>query len=68
MGLIDLLVGGGSLLVLFAAGRLFLAHSVYRDFEGRNPAANVLFAAVFALSACMMELLVFEIMDVMDVR
>ncbi len=68
MGLIDLLVVGGSLLALIAAGRLFLSRSVYRDFEGRNPAANVLFVAVFALSACMLELLVFEIMDVMDVR
>ena len=64
----DLLLGFGSLVALFIAGRVFLERSVYRDFERRSAAAHVLFAAVFALSASMLELLVFEILGVMDVK
>lgn len=51
---------------MFWVGRKFLEHSVYRDFENRSPAAHILFAIVFALSAFMMELLVFEITGYMD--
>ena len=66
MGASDVLLGAGSLMLLFLAGRVFLARSVYRDFEGRNRAAHVLFAVVFALCASILELLVFEILGVMD--
>jgi hypothetical protein len=66
MGLADALIGVASVGALYIAGRKFLAHSVYRDFESRSSAAQILFALVFALSAFMMELLVFEIMGYMD--
>ena len=68
MGAIDALVAVVSLGLLFIAGLKFLEYSVYRDYENRSPAAHVLFALVFALSAFMLELLVFEILGYMDAR
>ncbi|KAH7624070.1 putative GPCR-type G protein 1 [Nannochloris sp. 'desiccata'] len=66
MGAIDLLVAVVSFAVFFIAGMKFLDYSVYRDFENRSPAAQILFAVVFALSAFMLELLVFEILGYMN--
>lgn len=68
MGAIDLLVAVVSFAVFFIAGMKFLDYSVYRDFENRSPAAQILFAVVFALSAFMLELLVFEILGYMNAR
>lgn len=65
MGFTDVAVIGASLTILFVAGIKFLQQSVYRDYENKNPAAKILFALVFALSALMLELLVFEIVDFM---
>ena len=66
MGATDYVIGVVSLAILFFAGLKFLEHSIYRDFENRSPAAHILFAVVFALSAFMLELLVFEIVGFMD--
>lgn len=68
IGTIDLAIGIGSLLVLFMAGRIFLEYSVYRDYEDRNVAVQLLFSAVFALAANMLELLLFEILDILQPR
>ena len=66
MGVGDVLVIAISLLGLFFSGLKFVQHSVYRDYENRNPTARIMFAVVFALSASMLELLVFEIIDFMS--
>lgn len=60
------LVVGGSLLGLFVAGWLFLEYGLYRDAEQKNRPAQAMFAAVFALSANMLQLLVFEILGVLE--
>ena len=66
MGAVDLLIAAISIAALFIAGLKFLEHSVYRDYENRSPAAHVLFSLLFALSAFMLELLVFENVGYMD--
>lgn len=68
MGGIYLLVAVVSLVFLFISGLKFLDYTVYRDLENRSPAAHVLFAVVFALSAFMLELLIFEILGYMNAR
>lgn len=66
MGFVDILILVLSLVALFAAGLKFLQRSMYRDFQNRNPAAKILFALMFALSASMLELLVFEVIGFMN--
>lgn len=46
--------------------RLFVSTTVYQDFEDKSPIARFLFSIVFALSSVLLELLIFEILDVMD--
>lgn len=64
----DMLVATISLAGLFLVGLKFLEHSIYRVIERRNPAAHILFAVVFALSAFMLELLVFEVVGILDLE
>ena len=66
--LAELLIGIACLLLLFMIGRVFLEHSVYRDYEDRNLSVQLLFSAVFALSANMLQLLLFEILDIFTPR
>ncbi|KAI3426358.1 hypothetical protein D9Q98_008730 [Chlorella vulgaris] len=58
-----------SLLGLLLAGWLFLRWTILTHYDAshrRNPVVQLLFAAVFALSANLLQLLVFEILDIMD--
>lgn len=57
-----------SLLALAAAGWRFLEGSVIRDFEERRAGVELLFSAVFALSANLLQLLLCEILGLMDPR
>ena len=62
---LELLVVGGSLLLLFLGGWWFLAYS-YQEMEERETLVRVLFATVFALSGSMLQLLLFEILGVLE--
>ncbi len=62
----ELLVCGVCLLLLLVGGWLFLNYSLYRDFENRNHVVQLLFATVFALSANLLQLLLFEIVGVLS--
>eukprot|EP00887_Chlorella_sp_A99_P004233 scaffold15.g4233.t1 len=64
--MLDVLLSGASLLALGLGGWWFLDRSIYRDHEERNVGAVALFAAVFALSANLLELLLCEILGLMD--
>eukprot|EP00899_Mesostigma_viride_P020542 jgi/Mesvir1/2848/Mv13934-RA.1 len=55
-----------SLLGFFFCGWLFLNRQLYSDYEQKHIAVQVLFSAVFALSACLLELLVFEILGLLE--
>jgi hypothetical protein len=60
-----------SLLGLLLAGWLFLRWTILAQYDAshrRNPVVQLLFAAVFALSANLLQLLVFEVLDIMDPR
>jgi hypothetical protein len=66
-----LLQTGGSLAALLVAGWLFLRSTILRSYDAphrRNALVQLLFAAVFALSANLLQLLIFEILDLMDSR
>lgn len=61
----------GSLAALMVAGWAFLRSTTLRDYDAshrRNLVVQLLFAAVFALSANLLQLLICEIMGVMDPR
>jgi golgi pH regulator len=49
---------------LLLSPRSFLSASVYQEYEDKNPIARLLFAAVFAFSSSLLELLIFEILDI----
>lgn len=60
-----------SLVGLLLAGWLFLRSTILTQYDAshrRNLVVQLLFAAVFALSANLLQLLVFEILDLMDPR
>lgn len=58
-----------SLAALFLAGRWFLRTAVYRDYEDTtDPAADVIFCTVFALSCNLLELVIFEIVPVLGTK
>lgn len=57
-----------SIAALFVVGIKFLERSIYQqDVDRHHSAPHYLFAAMFTLSAVLLELLVFEIFDVMEV-
>ena len=70
MAAVELLQTAGSLALLLAAGWLFLRSTILRDFDDRrhNLLVQLLFAAVFALSANLLQLLICEILGMMDPR
>ncbi|KAK9815635.1 hypothetical protein WJX72_007232 [[Myrmecia] bisecta] len=68
MALVEALIITGSFGTLFVAGWLFLNHSLYRDFEEKDTIVQVLFSAVFALSVNLLQLVLFEILDVLSHR
>jgi hypothetical protein len=69
MGLLVVAIGVLSLSTFFAAGVWTLRRSpTYRDLGTRGPAVHALFACVFALAACMLELLVFDVLGALDDR
>ena len=66
-----LLQTGGSLAALVAAGWVFLRSTTLRDYDAThkgNAVAHLLFAAVFALAANLLQLLICEILGMMDPR
>ncbi|GAB4817352.1 hypothetical protein N2152v2_004398 [Parachlorella kessleri] len=62
----ELLVCGVCLLLLLLGGWLFLNYSLYRDFENKNHIVQLLFATVFALSANLLQVLLFEIVGILS--
>ena len=68
MSALDVVPCGASLLLLMVAGWAFLKRSIYPDTEEGNPGVQLLFAAVFALSANLLELLLCEILGLLDPR
>lgn len=62
----DLVLTSASLVALFLAGKLFLSLNLYRDFDNKEPALQILFSTVFALSCHLLEVLLFEIIGIME--
>jgi hypothetical protein len=63
------LVPAASLAGLLLCGWLFLRSTILTQYDAasqRNILVQLLFAAVFSLSANLLQLLVFEILDIMD--
>lgn len=69
---VALAASGGSLLALTGAGWAFLRSTILRDYDAAHRKdhrpAQLLFAAVFALSANLLQLLICEILGVMEPR
>lgn len=62
-------VPGGSLLLLLLAGWLCLRSTILANYDAahrRGAVVQLLFAAVFALSANLLQLLICEILGMMD--
>lgn len=55
-----------SLVVFFGIGWFFFRTQLFRDYEVKLIQVELIFAATFALSCSMFELIIFEIMDVLD--
>lgn len=53
---------------LVTAGLLFVNHSLYKDFEGKDPIVQGLFAVVFALSVNLLLLILSEILGALSHR
>ena len=54
--------------VFFAFGWVFFVNKLFRDYEVKRIGVQVLFAATFAVSCTLFELIIFEILDVLDKR
>lgn len=69
MGALDVLQTVGSLAALLVAGWLFLRSTILQNYDAshrRNLVVQLLFAAVFALSANLLQLLICEILGMME--
>ena len=66
--LLEAFVIAGSLMALFAAGRWFLVKGVYKEYEEKYMAADLIFCTVFALSCNMLELVILEIVPVLGTK
>lgn len=55
-------------IALLAVGLLFVNQGLYKDFDGKDPVAQALFAVVFALSANLLLLILSEILGVLTHR
>lgn len=53
---------------LVTAGLLFVNHSLYKDFEGKDPIVQGLFAVVFGLSVNLLLLILSEILGALSHR
>lgn len=61
----DTLLVGATQLGFFSVAWFFFAR-IFEDYEVRHKGVQVLFAATFALSCNMFELIIFEILDILD--
>lgn len=64
--LFDSFIVLSSLSILFATGWWFLNSNLYKDYEEKILAVDILFCCVFALSCNLLELVVFEIVPVLE--
>ncbi|KAI9098146.1 Golgi pH regulator B [Phlyctochytrium arcticum] len=60
------LVVWGSQLVFFGVGWVFVMEKLFKDYELRNITVRALFAATFAASCTLFEMVIFEIGNVLD--
>lgn len=69
MSTLDVVQAAGSLGALLLAGWLFLRSTILANYDAshrRNAPVQLLFAAVFALSANLLQLLICEILGMME--
>ncbi|KAK6054129.1 pH regulator A family protein [Cooperia oncophora] len=57
-----------SQVLFFVCGWLFFMKQLFKNYEVRNRVVQLVFSITFALSCTMFELIIFEIMDVMDLE
>ncbi|KND04011.1 uncharacterized protein SPPG_01458 [Spizellomyces punctatus DAOM BR117] len=60
------LVVWGSQLVFFGVGWVFVMEKLFKDYEVRNGLVRIVFAATFAASCTLFEMIIFEIGGVLD--
>lgn len=52
--------------LFFGIGWVFFMNKLFKDYEVRNNTVRLVFAATFALSCTLFELIIFEIVDLFD--
>ncbi|CAJ0935253.1 unnamed protein product, partial [Mesorhabditis belari] len=62
----DMTIMGLSTFAYFVCGWLFFLKQLFRNYEVHNRNVQLLFAATFALSCTLFELIIFEIVDVLE--